>query len=298
MKNLFNLYRLPIGLWNIIFFISIKKILKIKYSTEERNFLNYYLSLVLLNGKCQHHTNDEFISHLTVNKENLKVLLRKSPSSDISVLGQVLGINHQYTPLINLIKKYTDGKDTLKIIDAGANIGLTTLLFKTEFPKACIACVEPDDNNYKQLNKNIELNNLLNIKTIKAGLWNSDCYLEINNDFRDGKDWSFYVKETTSITNLKGYSLETIIQELKWDVIDILKMDIEGAECVIFENEKIAEEILSKVKFFAIEIHDEFDIRDKMNKYLTKFNFDFFSSGELVIGRNKKLHESVFLENK
>jgi hypothetical protein len=39
------------------------------------------------------------------------------------------------------------------VVDAGAHIGLFSILMKNRFPAAKIVCIEPDKNNYEALNK-------------------------------------------------------------------------------------------------------------------------------------------------
>jgi FkbM family methyltransferase len=41
------------------------------------------------------------------------------------------------------------------IIDAGANIGLATLWFKAQYPKATIISIEPDAENFAVLKENV-----------------------------------------------------------------------------------------------------------------------------------------------
>ena len=70
--------------------------------------------------------------------------------------------------------------------------------------------------------------------------------------------------------------------------ITLLKIDIEGAERFIFDD-NVDLSFLSITKVIAIEIHDEFQIREKIYSILKKNNFHLFESGELTIGINTKL---------
>ncbi len=78
------------------------------------------------------------------------------------------------------------------------------------------------------------------------------------------------------------------------DISDIVrcilfKIDIEGGEKYLFEDEKQVRDFLSKTRFIAIEIHDEYDIRDKINGCLKDSGFEYFTTGDLTIGRNKNI---------
>jgi hypothetical protein len=111
----------------------------------------------------------------------------------------------------------------------------------------------------------------------------------VGRDVGDQREWSFYVKETNQPTGLQGYDVQYLMKEAGWDQIDLLKIDIEGAERYLFANDETAAQTLRNAKFIAIEIHDQFRIRPRIYNCLDKFGFDYFDDGELTIGRNKNL---------
>ena len=88
--------------------------------------------------------------------------LRKG-SSDIAIFEQVFlqgdyDIEFSFTPDV--------------IIDAGANVGLFSIVMKSKFPAAKIICIEPDKDNCGLLRKNLA--EYGNTEIVCAGLWNSD----------------------------------------------------------------------------------------------------------------------------
>jgi FkbM family methyltransferase len=102
---------------------------------------------------------------------------------------------------------------------------------------------------------------------LHGGVWNKDTTLMLNRAFRDGKDWSISLEESKAGDgDINGYSLTKIVAKINGN-IDILKIDIEGAEKMIFEDET-ATDFLNKVKCIAIEIHDELFIREKIYSVL------------------------------
>ena len=70
------------------------------------------------------------------------------------------------------------------IIDAGANIGLFSILLKNRFPEAKIICIEPDKENCEVLKKNLSPYN--NVEIVNAGLWNSLTKLNVLDKYRCG----------------------------------------------------------------------------------------------------------------
>lgn len=138
------------------------------------------------------------------------------------------------------------------IIDAGANSGLASLYFKLRFPEVSIVALEIESENVKMIKKNLE--NLPNIDIQEKALYYKKSYFKIENPYNATN--SFIIKE---VPKESGYSIESttiddILLEKKWDTLDILKIDIEGSEKELFENDY--ENWLPKVKIIYIETHD------------------------------------------
>lgn len=216
---------------------------------------------------------------LTLKKNGSEIQLRKY-SSDYDVFNQVF-LKNEYQPVIDIL---ISNKIKLKnIIDAGSNIGLTTLKLLDYFPNANIICLEPDPENFLQLTTN--LGHYKNIILLPNALWNKEETLYLDFSFRDGRDWSRSVTRNSlgSKTSIKGVSINTLLQEYKITSIDFLKIDIEGSESNIFTNENNLS-FLDKVKVIAVEIHDEFNCRENIYEILRSKSFRLFNAGELTIG--------------
>jgi FkbM family methyltransferase len=62
-------------------------------------------------------------------------------------------------------------------VDAGANIGMTTIYYANKFFEARIIAVEPEPSNFREL-----LNNVApypQVTPVQAALWNRDCQLNL-----------------------------------------------------------------------------------------------------------------------
>ena len=108
---------------------------------------------------------------------------------------------------------------------------------------------------------------------------------ELENSFRDGKDWSTATTENVNGT-IAGITINEIIQENNIKRIAVLKIDIEGAERFLFKKENNLE-FLKITQIIALEIHDEYQVRDLIYSILRENNFFLLESGELTIGINK-----------
>lgn len=216
-------------------------------------------------------------STLVVSNKEEQFSLRKG-TSDIKVFKQII-LNEEFKNAIELIKNHNIKIE--RILDAGANIGLTTIYLRKEF-EAKVLCIEPDIENYKQLLKNIKLNNIQGVEIIHGGVWSKNDFLKIDHSFRDGREWARRLIESEE-GRIPVYTILDLLNKKGWESIDLLKMDIEGAEEVIFSNSTDLS-FLDKTKIITIEIHDMFEVGHRIVEVLQKYNFKLYFSGELTIG--------------
>jgi FkbM family methyltransferase len=221
-------------------------------------------------------------------EKDIQFCVRKKNSSDIQVFAQVFD-KKEYEALVNKIFSYGKNPGIRFIIDAGANVGFTSLYLQQFFPDAFFLVIEPDEKNFEQMQKNFKLNNLENTEMYLSGLWSSDGWLKINKDAFGGKEWGYYVTASDRPTNLKGISLPTLLSKTDFPFIGILKIDIEGGEKELFRQEEIIAPILQKTRFIAIEIHDHLADRQHILAILKKNNFSWFDHEELTIATNQSL---------
>lgn len=137
------------------------------------------------------------------------------------------------------------------IVDAGANIGLSTVYLKNKFPNAAIISIEPSLVNFKILKKNIE--GYQNISIVNGALMGSRQKVSINNPDTDYA--SFRVSETNNLDDIQAYPISHFINMTDAKQIDFFKIDIEGSERDVFE--KIEDATIKKISAFAIEIHED-----------------------------------------
>ena len=61
-------------------------------------------------------------------------------------------------------------------------------------------------------------------------------------------------------SSFRAYTVDEILDESGFDRIDILKIDIEGAEKEVFEGD--VGRWISRVNLLVLELHDREDLRD------------------------------------
>lgn len=139
------------------------------------------------------------------------------------------------------------------IFDCGANIGLAAIYYIHKFPDAQIISIEPEESNFEMLEVNTRL--YPGIKPVKAALWPETKPLNLK-DLGRG-EWGFEVDDCSSenAKRVDGISISQLMRDHKIKFIDVLKIDIEGAEKELFETD--FKEWLVKTKTLVIEIHDQ-----------------------------------------
>ncbi|GAC1592886.1 MAG: hypothetical protein NVS3B19_14710 [Ginsengibacter sp.] len=206
--------------------------------------------------------------------------LRKA-TSDVATFTQVF-VHKEYN--INF------PNDPKFIIDGGANIGLFTILMKNKYPDAIIICIEPDDDNFEILQRNVS--GYKNVYCEHAGLWNREAKLSVFDKFKMGK-WGMVVEENLD-GNISALSIDRLIEKYQIPQIDILKLDIETSEKIVFKNNY--DKWLPKTKMIVAELHDEMEqgcskpFFEAITKTFEKFRYSFYGENTVIV--NENLHDN------
>jgi FkbM family methyltransferase len=115
------------------------------------------------------------------------------------------------------------------IIDAGANIGLSSVWFSEEFPQARIYAVEPNGENFSLLIRNAIGRQ---ITPLAGAVWDDVAQLRIANP--DAASDAFRVVEGEG--DLRAYSVIEICRMERRGDLFIVKVDIEGGESGLFRS--------------------------------------------------------------
>ncbi|CAI7782392.1 unnamed protein product [Closterium sp. NIES-54] len=152
------------------------------------------------------------------------------------------------------------------ILDAGANIGLTSVLFATMFPKATIISVEASSRNFRSLKLNTQP--FPNVIAVNAALWPRVASLSLTLGQRNPElppEWAFMVKETRDLEpgqvvedSLLGVTVPFLLKVFGLPGFDFLKIDIEGSEGEIFrEDREMDLGWVNESKLAALELHGD-----------------------------------------
>lgn len=142
--------------------------------------------------------------------------------------------------------------DSINIIDFGANIGMSVRYFCERYPEAQIEAYEADPNIFTFLKENVRNYPQRcgkKIKLVNAAVWNSNTELEFYTEGADGGRVSGTNRKNNTV-KVKAVSGSDVIS--RYAHIDMLKIDIEGAETKVLINITAQ---LNKVDNIFVEYH-------------------------------------------
>jgi FkbM family methyltransferase len=153
------------------------------------------------------------------------------------------------------------------IVDLGAHVGLTAAYFNMHCPQATVYCIEADENNYDLLTKNLQPA-IANGKTVPlhAAITDKNALVYIQ---KSARSYNSQLADTITNFPVKGIRMEQFLEENHLTHIDIIKIDIEGAEAVLFNDDTAWLAITDTI---LIEIHSE-EIWQQFTATVTRYGF-------------------------
>jgi FkbM family methyltransferase len=166
-------------------------------------------------------------------------------AGDLFVLYEVLAFNaYQIAPSLLSTDKVR------VIIDCGANIGITSLFLAARYPGATILSVEPHPENFALLKTNVaEVPRILPIRACVTGTH--------RNAVRSTADQAAYGNRIATDANgvwVPAITIEELCKRNGIEKIDLLKLDIEGAEKQVLENGTF----LARTEYIIVELHGQY----------------------------------------
>lgn len=137
------------------------------------------------------------------------------------------------------------------VVDLGANIGEFSYQVSNHFGCKCYA-VEPSPSEYAKIQESRlveKFNYCITDKNASAKLYISDAP-GVNSLYREITD-SWGIQGGVMV---EAITLETFLDKHKIIRLDLLKVDIEGAELELFKS--ISHDTLCKIKQITVEFHD------------------------------------------
>lgn len=174
------------------------------------------------------------------------------------------------------------------VIDCGANVGFSSAYFLSRSPHSEVIAVEPDADNFRAAVGNLKPYGD-RAQVLNAGIWSHCTWLGLRKEpYRDGRQSSRQVEEVNPSDPgaLKGVDLPALISLSGRDRVSLLKMDVEGAEALVFAEDGHPESWLHLVDAIVIELHDDSSFgpcSEIFHRAIVNYGFDLSRSGELTV---------------
>jgi FkbM family methyltransferase len=240
--------------------------------------LRNYLRFRALRLRDKWQPRDELLT--LISNEARYPLVARGNTSDLSVFSGVF-VRRAYANL-------ACGASPGLIIDCGANVGYSSAYFLSRFPVSRVVAVEPDPTNFALLQENLAPYGDA-VRAINSAVWSHPAGLVIEEaPYRDGRQWSRQVRECRpgEPATMIGVDVGTLLADSGYARISILKMDVEGAEAVVFARNY--EDWIERVDVLAIELHDDSCFGDSttiFRRAMDRRGFTYRRRGELTLCR-------------
>jgi FkbM family methyltransferase len=267
-------------------------LLAIPFVCAQKNFPEYMFQLFreILKPAFAYLSNRDFREWIMV-KGRCKNKTAGTPVtfriSGFTVSGNdAASFSHQYEEIFvnrSFETKFT--KNNPLIYCCGANIGLEIFFFKKQFPQCRIKAFEADPAIAKILSENVLKNRFSDVETISSAVWTENGSISFTSDGALGGKTG----EGNSAVN----TIRLADELSKENSIDLLIMDIEGAELEVLKNCRAQ---LDKVEHLFVEWHgnaNEPQNLEKLLLLLTESGFRYRLNNKL----NKAPFSNGIVEN-
>lgn len=188
--------------------------------------------------------------NVRIGDEFCRLFVRPS-RGDLFILYEVLAREAYCIPVRRL-----DPDQVRVIVDCGANIGITALYLASKYKRARIVCIEPDPDNFAILKRNVASHG--RIEPFWAAVVSKSGSVHLTQDRPAYGNLILSNPDTRATIEVPGVTIDDICLQKNISRIDLLKIDIEGAEKEVFENP----DFLRKVGLVAIELHAPYNLPD------------------------------------
>ena len=164
-------------------------------------------------------------------------------------LGGGLCINELF---LEEIYRFRAARPDPRILDCGANVGLSIIYFKHLYPAARITAFEPDAEIFGVLEDNVRRFGFAHVALRREAVWKENGELRFVSDGGFGGRTETGTDIPAAATSVRAVRLRDFLEE----PVDLLKIDIEGAEMAVMQD---CRGHLSNVERLFVEFHGRRD---------------------------------------
>jgi FkbM family methyltransferase len=183
-----------------------------------------------------------------IDRDRPTTLTLRPFAGDLFVLYEVLAFNAYH-----IASSLLPTDNVRVIVDCGANIGITSLFLAARYPRAMILSVEPHHENFAILESNVKI--LPRILPIRACITGTS-----QNAVRftaDEAAWGNRIATDSHGMLVPAITIDELCEQNGIEKIDLLKLDIEGAEAQVLKNGAF----LARTEHIIVELHGDYGLQ-------------------------------------
>lgn len=166
------------------------------------------------------------------------------------------------------------------ILDVGSGVGAEICVFSNAVgPSGHVYAIEADPELHKKNLKVVELLGLTNVTCINVAIMDKSGTVDIGIFSSNGVDSSIYTDNAQKIITVASKSIDDILNEYNIDIVDYIKINIEGAE--VYALQGVSD--ISRIKNWCVSTHDFCGIKTK------NFVVNFFNDRGILVN----IHDEV-----
>jgi FkbM family methyltransferase len=178
-----------------------------------------------------------------------------------------------------------------QMIDLGANIGLSSLYLVSRYPAAKLLAVEPHSGSFDLLLRNLKpWIESGQCRPLHAAAWSEDRAVApaVSVDAWYQASFRVVARDVSDCDSIRGLSMEALRRLSGADQIDLVKIDVEGAEAELFRSENLG--WLQHVGCLAVEFHEDSRERASFDEVIALHGFNVVrETSHTVIAVNRAL---------
>lgn len=155
--------------------------------------------------------------------------------------------------------KFESKNSSPVILDCGANVGIAALYFSRLYPQAQLHCFEPENRVLNCLKNNLSSNQVTTAKVHEKAVWINNDGVNFGGEGADGGS-VYHEKNSQKVPSVR---LKDVLGG--FERVDVLKMDIEGAEVEVLKD---CGDSLKKIKYLYVEYHSFQNRPQQLNQLL------------------------------
>ena len=129
-----------------------------------------------------------------------------------------------------------EGAEPRTVLDLGANIGLASAWFRERYPDARVIAVEPDPATFSKLERNLGGDDGVTLVNLAVSSTSGEVALFRPAGYSVGSSLRASGGSQAGAARIRACTLDELWAELGLEGLDLLKLDVEGAELDVLDG--------------------------------------------------------------